>query len=183
MRISEQQLDRIIYSHWDFQQALSALTFLAEECSWEPKYPKPELRRFKCYESTAIISFARPFQASRGCTTLSLKSLGITLNSSQMQLKNKLIVLRNKIIAHSDFEEMHFRASTFTIPSFDLKVPELQFDEGLSLTEEEVREFMELLILLRWEISNWLFLLAQRNPEMLNKYKLPEQRQASEGHL
>ncbi len=114
---------------------------------------------------------------------MSLKSLGITLNSSQMQLKNKLIVLRNKIIAHSDFEEMHFRASTFTIPSFDLKVPELQFDEGLSLTEEEVREFMELLILLRWEISNWLFLLAQRNPEMLNKYKLPEQRQASEGHL
>ncbi|MEA3085971.1 MAG: hypothetical protein QOC89_3668 [Paraburkholderia sp.] len=32
--LTDGQLQRLIYSTWDFQQALSALTFLMEECDF-----------------------------------------------------------------------------------------------------------------------------------------------------
>jgi hypothetical protein len=174
MSISEAQLNRVLYSGWDFQQALSALTFLMEECVYEEKYSKVELRRFRCFESTAIISFARPFETSRGRTSLGLSSLGIRLSKEHQELKEKLMYLRRKIVAHSDEEEMHFRVSTFDMPDSDINMAHFQYDEGLNLTEEEVWEFEALLHKLKYGINKWLFDLAQRQPELLNKYKIPE---------
>ena len=42
--LTDGQLQRLIYSTWDFQQALSALTFLMEECDLEARYNRVELR-------------------------------------------------------------------------------------------------------------------------------------------
>jgi hypothetical protein len=72
-KLSDAQLQRIIYSLWDFQQALSAITFLLEECDFGAKYHFVELRKFRCYETNIIVSFTRPFETSRGHTSLGLK--------------------------------------------------------------------------------------------------------------
>ena len=77
--VSDTQLSRIVYSIWDFQQALSALTFLMADCDLDGRYSKVELRRFRCYEAQVIISFCRPFVESRGSNSLSLKKLGMRL--------------------------------------------------------------------------------------------------------
>jgi len=55
----------IIYSAWDFQQALSALTFLLEECDFDEQYSRIQLRKFRCFETTTIVSFSRPFKVAR----------------------------------------------------------------------------------------------------------------------
>lgn len=81
-QITKDELIRIIYSQWDMQQALSALTFLLEDCDFEQKYSRAEIRKFMCYEANLIISFSRPFIQSRGKSILNLKKMGISLSES-----------------------------------------------------------------------------------------------------
>jgi len=173
MKITEQQLIRAIYSMWDFQQALSALTFLLEDCEFEEKYDNVTLRRFRCYESNLIISLARPFETSRGNTTIGLRALGIKLSTYEDLLVDKILNLRRKIIAHSDAEEMHFRVSTFSLDG-GLNFPHFQFNEGLHLEKKDLRELEAFLRRLTSEMAKFFFTVAQENPELLNKYKQPE---------
>ena len=51
-RLTDSQLRRLVYSAWDFQQALSALTFLIEDCDYDRLHNVLELRRFRCYETS-----------------------------------------------------------------------------------------------------------------------------------
>jgi hypothetical protein len=171
MNITEQQLTRAIYSLWDFQQALSALTFLLEDCEFEEKYDKVTLRRFRCYESNLIISMARPFETTRGGTTIGLRALGIKLSDNENTLVEKVLNLRRNIIAHSVEEEMHFRVGTFPVRAGNF--PHFQFNEGLHLEERELLELEIFLRRLISEIGGFFFEVAQENPEMLNKYKQP----------
>ncbi|MDK4724937.1 hypothetical protein [Rhizobium phaseoli] len=59
-------LTRLLIAHADLQMALSAIAFLAEEFDSEAKYSKIELRRFKCFETTFIVSYGRAFTKSKG---------------------------------------------------------------------------------------------------------------------
>lgn len=170
MNITDKQLTRAIYSFWDFQQALSALTFLLEDCDYKEKTNTITLRKYNCYETNLIISMARPFEATRNGTTLSLKVLGIKLTNREKELVRKIMHFRRKIIAHSDEEEMHFRTSTFTVIG-DIITPFLQFDEGLCFIQSEVIELESLLHRLQYNIYKFIFKLAQDEPERLNKYK------------
>ena len=175
MKITDQQLNRAIYSLWDFQQALSAITFLLEDCEFEEKHNNITLRRFRCYESNFIISMARPFEKSKSGTTIGLRALGINLSKNQKLLVEKILNLRRKIIAHSAEEEMHFKVSTFPVDE-KLNFPNFQFDEGLHLEKRELLELEEFLKILKSEMARFFFKLAQENPEMLNKYKQPARR-------
>lgn len=175
MRLTEKQLIRAIYSSWDFQQALSALTFLLEECDHDQKkYDKVSLRRFRCFESTLIISMARPFENSRNGTTISLRSMGIKLTTRERALVEKLMYLRRKIIAHSDEDEMHFRIDTFEVLDGDFIVPHMQFDEGLFLSQKEVRELEVFLRRLTHNLAKYFITAAQENPNIFNRYKTPK---------
>jgi hypothetical protein len=169
------QLYRIIYSGWDFQQALSALTFLLEEIDYEKSYTKIEWRKFRCYEVNAIISFCRPFEASRGKTTLSLKAMGIRLENSEKNLKKRILELRRKIVAHSDEENMHFRCKTHDMDIKGTKVvlTEFVFDEFLHLSESEAYDFYDLLQKLNHLIARYNIELAQNYPNLFNFYKQP----------
>jgi hypothetical protein len=173
MKITEQQLTRAIYSLWDFQQALSALTFLLEDCEFEEKYDKVTLRRFRCYESNLIISMARPFETTRGGTTIGLRALGIQVLDSEKALVERVLDLRRKIIAHSAEEEMHFRVSVFPVDG-EMKFPHFQFNERLHLEDRELLELETFLRKLMSGMANFFFKVAQENPEMLDKYKQPE---------
>jgi hypothetical protein len=62
---AERRRIRLLYSLGDFQLALSACQFLSE-CDPQSKYNKIELRRFRCFETTLIITYSRPFSQSEG---------------------------------------------------------------------------------------------------------------------
>lgn len=172
--LTDAQLTRAIQSCGDFQQALSALTFLLEECDYATKYSTAELRRFQCYENTAIVAFARPFEVSRGRTAIGLRAVGVRLDSSEEQLKSKLVDLRRKVVAHSDDERMHFKISTLQpFEDSSVALPVLLFQETLHLDPSEVKELQALLRKLVRGLTQTLFVLAQSQPERLNVYKQP----------
>jgi hypothetical protein len=172
--LTDIQLNRLIQSCGDFQQALSALTFLIEECDYALRYSTTELRKFKCYENAAIVAFARPFEVSRGRTVLGLRALGIQLNPAEVQLKKKVLDLRRKVVAHSDDERMHFKISTMQVfQDSPLAFPVLLFEESLHLNQTEAKELHELLHKFARELALTIFALAQSQPERLNIYKLP----------
>lgn len=171
---TDAQLLRLVYSTWDFQQALSALTFLMEECDFQAKYSKVQLRKFRCYETSIIISFARPFETSRGRTSIGIKAIGVKLDTEELNLKNKLLELRRKVIAHSDEDSMHF-TGTLMQPFEDTqtKFPLFNFKETLHLEQGELRPLEELLRKLIHGISTTIFQISQTNPTKLEIYKSP----------
>ena len=119
----------------DFELALSAADFL-QEADEDKRYSHIELRRFRCYEQTAIISYSRPFVPARGSKVpnLTLRVCGLSLSAQERELHETVLSLRNKLVAHSDYEMMNFAAKTH-----DLAMPDAQpfhvvfakHDEGL----------------------------------------------------
>lgn len=174
MKITEQQIVRAIYSTWDFQQALSALTFLLDDCDFDRNYDRVSLRRFRCYESTLIVSLARPFETTRSGTTIGLRALGITLSDDEKGLVAKILDLRRKIVAHSAEEEMHFRSTSFSVLDGEFNFPHFQFNEGLHLEEWELRRLEVFLRGLKAKLAEFFFEVAQKQPELLEKYREPE---------
>lgn len=80
---------RLLYSLGDFQLALSAAAFLGD-CDPDAKYSKIELRRFRCYETTVIVAYTRPFSQSKGgIPPLTLKMTGAILSRDQKELHRK----------------------------------------------------------------------------------------------
>lgn len=97
---------RLLYSMKDIQLAISAADFL-QECDPDAKISKVDLRRYKCYETTAIISYARPFSESRGgFPKLSLRMINVQLDDQLKALHQRILELRNQVIAHSDADMM-----------------------------------------------------------------------------
>ena len=130
VQLSDAQLLRLIYSAWDFQQALSAVTFLLEDCDYGSKYNAVSLRRLRCYETTAIISFCRPLEPSRGSTVLGFRVLGVRLTAQEEKLKKRVLQLRRKVVAHSDEEAMLFLAEILQpLEDVPIEIPHFQFKE------------------------------------------------------
>ncbi|URK18401.1 hypothetical protein M9H61_02520 [Thalassospira sp. GO-4] len=139
MQSSEEKLEflrRLIVSQADLQIASSALAFLEVEES--RKYSKPELRKLKCFETTFIVAYARPFSANKGgrYRSLSPKRLGFNWSDEERHMHDYIIGLRNKIYAHSDEDFAHVRLDGFDVlEESDLLFPHLQFDEGLKFAK------------------------------------------------
>lgn len=172
--LSDSQLRRLAYSLWDFQQSLSALTFLVEECEFDAKYTAVELRRFRCFESTVIISFARPFEGSRGQTAVGLRAIGIQLTEQEKQIQERMMKLRRKVIAHSDEDEMHFNVQLIQpMEDSEFRLPLFRFQESLYLTSAEFLPLENFLRRLTHAITGALFRLAQSSPHRIEGYRVP----------
>ena len=153
---------RVVYSGWDFQQALSALTFLLEECEYGDKYHKVELRRFRCFETSLVVAFARPFKTGRGREQFDLSVIGLDLDEKELALKEKLIRLRDKVVSHSDEEEMEYRTHTFKpLEGHDLRMPVEHFRETLYLKEKEVHQIEKLLHRILFPFFEHFLILSQ----------------------
>jgi hypothetical protein len=174
--MTDSQLARLLYSSGDFQQALSALTFLQEECDFDARHTVVELRRFRCFEAAAIVAFARPFEGSRCKTVLGLKQLRLELSASERILYVKLLALRRKVVAHSDEELMRFQSLSIA-PFEDVAVrfPALRFNESLLLSVAEVKEFEQLLHKLLRSIASITFAVANANPDQFDISKNPSE--------
>ncbi|MDF2415401.1 hypothetical protein [Aeromonas sp. 1HA1] len=171
---------RVIYSGWDFQQALSAVTFLIQECEYDKKYSHIDLRRFRCFETTLIVSFARPFKVGKGREELDLSLIGFEFSTEELELKNKIIRLRDKVVSHSDEEEMEYL--TYSIKPFDdhdVRMPIARFREALYLEEDEIKKLDSLLQRLNYALSIYQFKIVQLHPDEFNKRKSPTPKKSS----
>lgn len=143
MQSSQEKLEflrRLIVSQADLQIASSALTFLDVE--EDNKYTRPELRKFKCFETTFIVAYARPFSQNKGgrYKSISPKRLKFDWSDEERQMHEHIIGLRNKIYAHSDEDFAHVRLDGFDVfDDSDLLYPHLQFDEGLKFASHRDR--------------------------------------------
>jgi len=134
---AEARRRRLVYSLNDLQQALSACDFLYE-CEETNTYSKIELRRFRCYETTLVVAYTRPFSQSRGAAAaLTLKMIGLKLSKDRQALHDRLMDMRNKIMAHSDSEMMRMTTQPFDVSMQDGEPPvyliQMVFDEGITL--------------------------------------------------
>lgn len=161
---------RMLYSLGDFQLALSAAEFLKELDPDEP-INKVMLRRYRCYETTLIISYGRPFSASDGIPRLSLKMAGVQLDSKEQALHNKIIRLRNKKIAHSDADMMRMlvKAETFKINGVPV-APYINpvFDEGVNFLDQDLFRVIALISKVHLGLLWKLYSEAEENIEHFN---------------
>jgi hypothetical protein len=163
-----------LYSLGDFQLALSAAAFLGE-LDENGTYSKVELRRFRCYETTAVISYTRPFSSSLGnVPRLTLAMTGAQLSDEQQDLHERLMRLRNKVVAHSDAEMMRMRshAARMEIDSdFSYVFLHPVFDQGLTFVGMELVALNELLHIVFHSTYTRLLHEAQERPEEFNFLK------------
>lgn len=157
----------------DFDLALSAADFL-QEADVDKRYSNIELRRFRCYEQTAIISYSRPFVHARGSKipSLTLKMCGVSLSAQEHELHNAVLSLRNKLVAHSDYEMMNFDVKTHNNGMPD-RSPHLvvfaKHDEGLQFYKWEAQqELIALIGRVSGSLYRTLWEEAQIDPEAFN---------------
>ncbi len=161
---------RLLYSLGDFEQALSAAEFLGE-CNEDKKYSRIELRRFRCFETTMIVSYLRPFSTSKGrIPSFNFDMIEMVLNTEQQELHDEIRKLRNKVFAHSDKEMMAMEASTFPIgdekdsPQF----PYVRFDEGVRFLGPRRLEVIALFREIISRIAKSMYREAQKAPDEFN---------------
>jgi hypothetical protein len=163
---AERRRRRLPYSLNDLQQALSACEFLYE-CDETQTYSKIELRRFRCYETTLVVAYTRPFSQSRGAVPpLTLKMVNLKLSKERQALHDRLMEMRNKIMAHSDSEMMRMTTQPFDVPMRDGEPPmyfiQTVFDEGITLLGSLLIEINELL----HEVFQAIFLTLHREAQI-----------------
>ncbi len=169
---AERRRRRLLYSLNDLQQALSACGFLYE-CDEANAYSKIELRRFRCYETTLVVAYTRPFTQSRGAMTpLTMKMIGLKLTAERQALHERLLEMRNTIMAHSDSEMMRMTTEAFDVPLRDGEPPmhfiQTVFDEGVTLLGALLIETNELLNEVYHAVYHTLHKEVQANPELFN---------------
>jgi hypothetical protein len=169
MKLSdERRRRRLLYSMNDLQQALSACEFMYE-CDETQTYSKIELRRFRCYETTLVVAYTRPFSQSRGeVPSLTMKMVDLKLSNERQELHKRLMDMRNKIVAHSDNEMMRMTTQAFDVPMRDGEPPmyfiETAFDEGVTVVGSLLIDANELILEVFHAIYRALHREAQADP-------------------
>jgi len=166
------QFIRMMYSLGDFNLANSAMIFLGD-CDPDEKHSKIELRRFRCYETTAIMSYCRPFtNPSSGSRPLTLKMTGAKLSPDLLETHRTLLALRNKVVAHSDADMMRMVVKSHAMP---LREPgeefvflETVFDEGLHLYGDLRFKTADLISTVHSSLYRKLLVEAQADPAKFN---------------
>lgn len=141
------KLMRLMLSSHDFQQALSAATFLLEADD-SAKYPLAEIRRFRCYETAMVVAYARPFLMAKGeVGPLSWKDTRLSMTVAEKGLHGKLIKHRNTVYGHSDAEFVEMRVMVMHLVDdevdFNFVMP--RFEEGMRFSLAEVHVIEEML--------------------------------------
>ena len=156
MEVGRAKLLRLIYSLKDFQMALSAYDFLTE-CDLEAPISTVNLRRFKSYETTMVVSYMRPFSSADGeIKKMSFDDLDLVLTPDQEELHSRIRILRNKVFAHSDGDRMRLLAKPLKInmkDGFSFSAFQTSFDEGLEFSDYQSLMAVGCLIRLMFEAT------------------------------
>ncbi|ESY42557.1 hypothetical protein X747_12440 [Mesorhizobium sp. LNJC384A00] len=155
------RFQRWVISIRDFGIARSAAIFLAEEFDENISYKLPELRKFRCYETTLVVSYARPFAKAEGVVgSLSLKDIGLKSTDEFWPLHVRVLELRNKLFGHSDAEHVPFRVlySLLDKARPDAPIILTRFSDELTLTTSEIQA-------LEARMSTFIHLLRKKGYE------------------
>lgn len=173
--VTKKSVLRVVYSLRDFEMAGHALGYLRDSVDFTAGYKRDKLVKFSCYETAAIISFCRPISKDSDGNRLSFEEIGVTLSTEETELIKLLRRLRDKIFAHSDVEEMHYRIDLIDpkIDGIKLPFPHIQFDFSLKLSEEQTRLMAEIISNLCRQINRYIILLAKEKPKLVEKYVYP----------
>lgn len=159
---------RLLYSQNDLQQALSACEFLYD-CEEDASYSKADLRRFRCFETTLVVAYTRPFTQSRGGTPpLTIKMIDLKLSAERRALHSRLVGMRNTMMAHSDVEMMRMTTQPFDASDegeTPLYLIQSVFDEGITLMGDLLVETNALLREVYQAIVQTLYRDLQANPK------------------
>lgn len=143
------QLTRMLLSCSDFSQAMSAAAFLAQEFDESANYALQDWRKFRCYETTLIVSYARPFAGARGgAPTFGFKAVDVTLTDNERALHDRIIELRNKLYGHSDADHVEMSVmcmhEVFAHNGVEMNLIMPRFDETTRLSQSEMLALTEL---------------------------------------
>ncbi|WP_417243623.1 hypothetical protein [Celeribacter sp.] len=164
---------RMMSALGDLSLARSGMVFLAEAHE-DVHYDFEDLRRFRCFEHAAIISYCRPFTAKGKFPKLGLKQCGINLSEKENELHRRVLRMRDKMVAHSDEEFMNFTSMILPIDvsQSDLRVPIVRHDEGIYFSKYmDQIEFRELITTIEFGVYRKLLETAHKEPEKLNLVK------------
>jgi hypothetical protein len=166
------KLTRLMISGHDFQQALSAATFLLEDVDETEKYSLAQLRRFRCFETAMVIAYARPFSMAKGKVgALKWIDVGLAKNGAERSLHEKLIKHRNTIGGHSDAEFINMRVMLmhqyFDHNDVDFSLIMPRFDEGMRFTLVEIGTIHAMLHNI---INNLFFQFQERGVEFRDRF-------------
>lgn len=177
---SRSQVLRILASLRDINIANSSLVFLHGDCDWDAKeFHYLDLRRYSALESNAIISYARPFVPSSKGTTIQFGYAQLKFTAKEQKIHEQVIQFRQKLIAHSDVDHMHFRVDLYDMglglesPANDMKFPHIQVDEGLHMNQKELSRFHDLVRKVQGSLNRAVIYLARDYPELVEGYVKP----------
>lgn len=161
------QLHRLMLSALDFRHALSAATFLLEDIEWSKTYSNEDLRRFKCYETTMVVAYARPFTTARGHAApfswKLVKANGFELTDAEKGIHQRLMDCRNQLHAHSDYAASMIRSEVWRTPLPDgrtLDFLSIVGGEQLVFEESEVQAIHTFL----WKVRHHVDEAVQTHP-------------------
>lgn len=84
---------RLLLSLRDISHAASAATFIREDIDFDKSYGRADLRRFMCYETTLVVSYARPFSefahTDPDAVTVSKKRWNMSVSGSLRTMHSK----------------------------------------------------------------------------------------------
>lgn len=133
---------RLIHALSDFQQAMSALTFI-DELEPDREITRVELRRYRCLEDAAVVAYWRPFSQSQGLPSLSLKQIGLIPSDRELRLHELIKLQRNKVVAHTDVDRMRIALKAWRPhPGFSGVLPHIIRDDSLALFNQR-EEWMD----------------------------------------
>ncbi|WP_448658194.1 hypothetical protein ACPVPU_12070 [Sphingomonas sp. CJ99] len=161
------QVQRLMMSALDFRHALSAATFLLEEVDWgDVRCSQEDRRRFKCYETSMVVSYGRPFSTARGIAApLSWKQLGkeFSMSVEEKSLHEMLIKARNRTYAHSDVDHSDITASILRSKVGDGRAFDflsVQGGEQLLFDQAQVLAIHGFL----WKVRHYVDMAVQHHP-------------------
>lgn len=167
----------MVISYGDLQFSLSAITFL-NDIDVDEKHHYVELRRFKCYETAFVISYARAFTKSCGSKydRISLRKIEANLTDKQKILHKSIIDARHRSFAHSDLKYAHTRIDLYSDPDVesDFQCHRIQYDEGLAFADNlQPYAIMDLIDQIMGALYDAIRLLAIELSDHLPIYILP----------
>jgi len=101
------QFNRVLMSYIDFQQAHAIATIILEE-NLHDHYPKGQRIKLEALNSSMIIAYSRPFSGNRGVPDLPGRFIR-NLSESEKETHDAILLDRNTVIAHSDYEAWNMR--------------------------------------------------------------------------
>lgn len=160
------RLLRLMMTALDFRHSLSAATFLLEDWDGSKSNDTKELRRLKCYETTMVVAYGRPFAQAKGAIApFSWKQIkpGFQIKPDEVEIHNRLIEHRNKLHAHSDgnFTQIRpeiWRSKMPSGPDHDFLA--ILGGESLVFSEVEVNAIHKFL----WKVRHHVDMAVQSHP-------------------